>query len=58
MNTNLRKAYYKLAEELSELVTRVLQQANKHPKKDYEEKILQELEDVRNYVRKLEKLLK
>ena len=58
MNSSDLKAYYKLAEELSELATRVLQQANKYPKKDYQKKIIQELEDVRNCVRKLEQIYK
>jgi len=53
----LRKKYYKVAEELLELATRILQHANKHPGKDYTPKIREEVEDVRKYLRKLDKYL-
>ena len=42
--TDQNKILLKLAEELSELTTRVLQQANK--KKDLSEKIKEEINDI------------
>jgi septal ring factor EnvC (AmiA/AmiB activator) len=49
------KALLKLAEELSELTTRILQQLNKT--KDYNKKIEQEISDVEKQIATLKKLL-
>ena len=49
------KALLKLAEELSELTTRILQQLNKT--KDYNKKIEQEISDVEKQISTLKKLL-
>ena len=46
MKASYIRVHLKCAEELNELATRLLQQVNKHPKKDYSEKICQELVDV------------
>jgi hypothetical protein len=48
------KALLKLAEELSELTTRILQQLNKT--KDYNKKIEQEISDVEKQLKLLKKL--
>lgn len=48
------KILIKLAEELSELTTRVLQQANK--KKDYSVKIDQEIKDVEKQLKLLKEI--
>ena len=48
---NLDKIYLKTAEELSELVTRLLQNANK--KKDYTDKIYEEINDIEKQIRLL-----
>ena len=45
----------KLAEELSELTTRLLQNANK--KKDYSKKILSEIDDVEKQIKLLKNTL-
>lgn len=45
---NLDKICFKMAEELSELVTRLLQNANK--KKDYTDKIHEEIRDVEKQI--------
>lgn len=45
---NLDKICFKVAEELSELVTRLLQNANK--KKDYTDKIHEEIRDVEKQI--------
>jgi hypothetical protein len=49
------KVLLKLAEELSELTTRILQQLNKT--KDYSQKIEQEISDVEKQISTLKKLL-
>lgn len=49
------KVLLKLAEELSELTTRILQQLNKT--KDYNKKIEQEISDVEKQIATLKKLL-
>jgi septal ring factor EnvC (AmiA/AmiB activator) len=49
------KALLKLAEELSELTTRILQQLNKT--KDYNKKIEQEISDVEKQISLLKKFL-
>ena len=46
--SNLDKICFKMAEELSELVTRLLQNANK--KKDYTDKIHQEINDIEKQI--------
>jgi uncharacterized protein Yka (UPF0111/DUF47 family) len=48
---NLDKVYLKTAEELSELVTRLLQNINK--KKDYTDKIQEEINDVEKQIKLL-----
>lgn len=45
---NLDKVCLKIAEELSELVTRLLQNVNK--KKDYTDKIQEEIKDVEKQI--------
>lgn len=49
------KVLFKLAEELSELTTRLLQHANKT--KDYSDKIIDEIQDVERQIDSLKKLL-
>jgi len=48
---DLNKIYLKTAEELSELVTRLLQNVNK--KKDYTDKIYEEIEDIEKQIKLL-----
>ena len=53
MNEN-NKILLKLAEELSELTTRVLQQVNK--KKNYSDKIDQEIKDIEKQLKLLKEI--
>ena len=53
--TKRDKVLFKLAEELSELTTRLLQHANKT--KDYSDKIIDEIQDVERQIDSLKKLL-
>lgn len=48
---DLNKIYLKIAEELAELVTRLLQNVNK--KKDYTDKIYEEIEDIEKQIKLL-----
>lgn len=52
---NIYEISLKLAEELSELTTRLLQNANK--KKDYSKKILSEIDDVEKQIKLLKNTL-
>jgi uncharacterized protein Yka (UPF0111/DUF47 family) len=48
---DLNKIYLKTAEELAELVARLLQNVNK--KKDYTDKIYEEIEDIEKQIKLL-----
>ena len=47
--SDLDKIWLKIAEELSELVTKLLQNINK--KKDYTDKIYLEIQDIENQIK-------